>query len=103
MSVREQGTYSPAHANARAELHRLGGRDSRVLEKLLTKPKLIPLLFQFIARSGRYRTVFGEIPVLLPLEMPTRSERIAQFNAIPFPAVRPRIPRDLGPDWVPPV
>ncbi|KAJ6596047.1 hypothetical protein B0H10DRAFT_1659825, partial [Mycena sp. CBHHK59/15] len=53
--------HCPAHANARAELHRIGGRDSRVLEKLLTKSKLLPLLFQFIARTGRFRTVFGEI------------------------------------------
>jgi ribonuclease HI len=36
--------HCPAHANARAELHRKGGRDSCVLEKLLTKPKLLPLL-----------------------------------------------------------
>ncbi|KAJ7810156.1 hypothetical protein B0H14DRAFT_2379309, partial [Mycena olivaceomarginata] len=43
----------PAHANARAELHRKGGRDSRVLEKLLTRPKLLPPLFQYIARSEK--------------------------------------------------
>ncbi|KAJ7825152.1 hypothetical protein B0H13DRAFT_1918762 [Mycena leptocephala] len=47
--------------------HRKGGRDSRVFEKLLTRPKMLPLLFQFIARSGRFRTVFGDLPdVTLP-------------------------------------
>jgi hypothetical protein len=53
-----------AHANARAELHRLGGRSSRDIVKLLSRPKLLPLLFQFVARSGRFRTVFGELPPL---------------------------------------
>jgi hypothetical protein len=54
--------HCPAHANARAEMHRVGGRPSRDITKLLSRPKLLPLLFQFIARSGRYRTVFGELP-----------------------------------------
>jgi hypothetical protein len=56
--------HCPAHANARVELHRLGGRSSRDIAKLLSKPKLLPLLFQFVAQSGRFRTVFGELPLL---------------------------------------
>ncbi|KAJ7762345.1 hypothetical protein DFH07DRAFT_956820 [Mycena maculata] len=63
--------HCPTHANAREELHRLGDRDS-CIEKLLTRPKLIPYFLRFIARSGRYHTVFGEIPDLLPLETPSR-------------------------------
>jgi hypothetical protein len=43
-------------------MHRVGGRPSRDITKLLSRPKLLPLLFQFIARSGRYRTVFGDLP-----------------------------------------
>ncbi|KAJ7867747.1 hypothetical protein B0H14DRAFT_2225202, partial [Mycena olivaceomarginata] len=53
--------HCPAHANARAEMHRVGVRPSRDITKLLSRPKLLQLLFQFIARSGRYRTVFGDL------------------------------------------
>ncbi|KAJ7920963.1 hypothetical protein B0H13DRAFT_2318866 [Mycena leptocephala] len=50
-----------------SQSHRKGGRDSRVFEKLLTRPKMLPLLFQFIGRSGLFRTVFGDLPdVTLP-------------------------------------
>ncbi|KAF7357192.1 RNA-directed DNA polymerase from transposon X-element [Mycena sanguinolenta] len=96
--------HCPAHADARSELHRQGGRDARVLTKLLTKPELLPLLFRFIARTRRYHSVFGEIPALPPLEKPTRAERIAELNAIQLPhALLPvQVPRNAGPDWVPP-
>ncbi|KAJ7819850.1 hypothetical protein B0H14DRAFT_3472776 [Mycena olivaceomarginata] len=62
--------YCPAHANARAELHCLGGRLSRDIDyseaaiQAEALPAAIPLLFQFVAQSGRFRTVFGELPLL---------------------------------------
>ncbi|KAJ7123395.1 hypothetical protein C8R44DRAFT_917443, partial [Mycena epipterygia] len=97
--------YCPVHANARAEFNRVGGRDSGNIKKMLIRPKLLPALFQVIVRTGRFRTVFGELPVLLPLDTPTRLEHIAELNAVKVPAILfgPRVPRNIGPDWVPPV
>lgn len=54
----------PAHASARREMHRAGGRDARCISKLLSKPELLPHLFRFIGRTTRFRSVFGEIPEL---------------------------------------
>ncbi|KAJ7113042.1 hypothetical protein C8R44DRAFT_588862, partial [Mycena epipterygia] len=53
--------HCPAHTNARAEFQRVGGRDARDVRKMLTKPKLLPALFQFIERTSRFRTVFGTL------------------------------------------
>ncbi|KAJ7110871.1 hypothetical protein C8R44DRAFT_883338 [Mycena epipterygia] len=97
--------HCPAHSNAREELQRLSGRDAHVIEKLLTQEKLLPLLFQFIACSGRFRTVFGEIPALKPLEGPTPRERlekaIAESNAVDAPYAPTHVPRNADLTWTP--
>ncbi|KAJ7689030.1 hypothetical protein B0H17DRAFT_937813 [Mycena rosella] len=97
--------HCPAHANTCTKMHRIGGRDSRVLEKLLSHPKLLPPLFQFITGSGCYRTVFSEIPELPLIETQTRCKRLTELNAneLPVGLVPPQIPRNIGLDWVPPV
>lgn len=94
--------HCPAHANAREELHRTRGRSSRVLDKLLVLPKLLPLLLQFVARSARYRTVFGEIPDMAPLDHPLPRERIKEINALVIPKglFPPQVPEGVGPDYV---
>ncbi|KAJ7888422.1 hypothetical protein B0H14DRAFT_3716653 [Mycena olivaceomarginata] len=58
------GVGSLLHVSAVMPLStaRTPSRPSIDITKLLSRPKLLPLLFQFIARSGRYRTVFGELP-----------------------------------------
>ncbi|KAJ6619243.1 hypothetical protein B0H10DRAFT_1793786, partial [Mycena sp. CBHHK59/15] len=62
----------PAHHNARCTLHRLGGQDSHHVNKLLSKPTLLPLLFQFIARTTHFRNVFGDIPDM-PVPKPPKT------------------------------
>jgi len=53
-----------AHRAARREMHRAGGRDTAQITKLLSKPGLLPHLFRFIGQTERFRSVFGEIPIL---------------------------------------
>jgi hypothetical protein len=51
----------PAHRNARSAMIQSAGRDATDLNKLLSKPKLIPHLFRFIGQAGRLRSVFGDL------------------------------------------
>ncbi|KAJ7337551.1 hypothetical protein DFH08DRAFT_705296, partial [Mycena albidolilacea] len=56
--------HCPDYANACAKMYCLDSHSSCDIEKLLSKPKLLPLLFQFVAQSGQLHTVFGELPSL---------------------------------------
>ncbi|KAJ7263778.1 hypothetical protein C8J57DRAFT_1332690, partial [Mycena rebaudengoi] len=51
--------FCSAHAAARRELHK-AGRLARFTKHLLTDPKLLPDLFHYIQRSGRFHAVFGD-------------------------------------------
>jgi ribonuclease HI len=54
--------HCTAHADARRELHRAAGPNARVLSKLLGSPKLLPHLFRFLGRTGRFHSVHGTLP-----------------------------------------
>ncbi|KAJ7042940.1 hypothetical protein C8F04DRAFT_944955, partial [Mycena alexandri] len=80
----------PAHADARRELVRAGGSQARVLAKLLGLPKLLPHLFRFLGRTGRFHSVHGELPPPPDPELPTRDEVIAMLNKFKVPSAVPR-------------
>lgn len=61
-SVAHYLLHCRAHADARRELERVGGPLTRTLPKLLGVPALFPHLFRFLARTGRFHTVHGELP-----------------------------------------
>jgi ribonuclease HI len=54
--------HCSAHRDARRELVREGGRDANIITKLLGTTKLYPPLFRYVARTGRFRNVHGDIP-----------------------------------------
>ena len=56
--------FCPAHRAARQAMVSAGGRDTTIKSKLLSKPTLMRHLFQYIARTNRWRTVYGDIPDL---------------------------------------
>jgi ribonuclease HI len=56
--------FCPAHEVAREAMYFEGGRDTRVLSKLLSDPNLLRHLFRFVARTRRLQLVYGEIPKL---------------------------------------
>ncbi|CAK5270117.1 unnamed protein product [Mycena citricolor] len=60
-SVRHYLLHCPAHANARGNLIRRAGRHAQDLEKLLSRPDLTRHLLRFVAQTGRFRAIFGEI------------------------------------------
>lgn len=62
----------PAHQNARRTLRTRGGRDAENMTKLLSKPKLFPALFAYIASSGRFRSIYGNFA---PLPEATNDQR----------------------------
>ncbi|KAJ7158439.1 hypothetical protein C8R46DRAFT_836987, partial [Mycena filopes] len=58
-SVEHYLVHCPAHNDARRELYRTGGRNARVMSKLMGQPELLPHLFRYLARTGRFHTVHG--------------------------------------------
>lgn len=79
----------PAHQNARRELQRVGGLEARSVAQLMSKPKLLPLLFRFIARTGRFHSVFGDLPEYTPEKL-TLLEKAAAFEkSLRTPAAPP--------------
>jgi hypothetical protein len=55
----------PAHQNAWRTMIQAAGRDATSLTRLLSDPELLSHLFCFIGRSGRLRSVFGDVtPVI---------------------------------------
>jgi ribonuclease HI len=56
--------FCPAHEGARRAMLHEGGRDTTHINRLLSQPTLLPHLFRFIARSGRLRAVYGDLPDL---------------------------------------
>ncbi|KAJ6470024.1 hypothetical protein C8R45DRAFT_801687, partial [Mycena sanguinolenta] len=51
--------FCPSHSGARREL-RSANRHAAHLKHLLTDPALLPDLFNFIQRTGRFHSVFGD-------------------------------------------
>ena len=56
--------FCPAHRLARQAMVLEGGHDTMIKSKLLSKPTLMRHLFRYIARTNRWRTVYGDIPDL---------------------------------------
>ena len=54
-------TLCPAFNNHRMLLLREGRRHALSLPRLLNDTKLIPHLFRYIARTGRFRETFGDL------------------------------------------
>ncbi|KAJ7475330.1 hypothetical protein B0H11DRAFT_2235614 [Mycena galericulata] len=55
--------FCPAHEGARRKLHATS-RLARYSKHLLTDPTLLPDLFLFVQRSGRFHSVFGDFKEL---------------------------------------
>jgi hypothetical protein len=56
--------HCSAHHQARQRLRNsTGGRDINI-KKLLSTPKTMRALFQFIAETQRFHSTFGDIPTL---------------------------------------
>jgi ribonuclease HI len=51
----------PAYTAQRVLLRREGGRHAMSIGKLLSDAKLLPHLFRFIGRTGRFQETFGEL------------------------------------------
>jgi ribonuclease HI len=49
----------PAFNEQRRAMHQEGGRDTRTLGLLLSRRRLIPHLFRYVARTGRFAEAFG--------------------------------------------
>jgi hypothetical protein len=56
--------FCPAHEGVRRAMLYEGGLDTQHKSRLLSQPALLPHLFRFIARSGRLRAVYGDLPDL---------------------------------------
>jgi ribonuclease HI len=56
--------FCPAHDEARRLMLHEGGLDTQHKSRLLSQARLLPHLFRFIARSGRMRAVYGDLPDL---------------------------------------
>jgi hypothetical protein len=54
--------HCSAHREARRELVSEGGREATIITKLLGSVKLYPLLFRYIAHTGRFHNVHGALP-----------------------------------------
>ena len=53
--------HCPAYESYRAELVAHLRQDSRSINALLSKPRAIKLVFKYIARTGRFKTIFGDL------------------------------------------
>lgn len=89
--------HCTAHTDARRELVRAGGQRTRTLSKLLGMPKLQPHLFRYIARTGRFHSVHGDLPDPPDPTRLTRNETIALLNKIKMPHRDTSLPRDADP------
>jgi ribonuclease HI len=84
--------HCPEHLRARQELYRAAGPDVYVLHKLLGSSKLLPHLFRYLGRTGRFHTVHGTLPTLPDPDpnKPTRHEMYKLLNTIRMPTTHAR-------------
>ncbi|KAJ7327438.1 hypothetical protein DFH08DRAFT_1084675 [Mycena albidolilacea] len=81
--------HCPEHLCARQELYRTTGPNVYVLHKLLGSPKLLPRLFRYLGRTGRFHTVHGTLPTLPDPDpnKPMRHEMYRLLNTIRIPTM----------------
>ena len=60
-SVHHYLIHCPAYKTQRCQLERKLKRDARSLRTLLTRPKVVAPLFQYINATGRFRDTFGDV------------------------------------------
>jgi hypothetical protein len=84
--------HCPEHLRARQALYSAAGPDIYVLHKLLGDPKLLPHLFRYLGRTGRFHPVHGTLPALPDpqSDLPTRREMHALLNRLHMPTTHAR-------------
>ncbi|KAF7333334.1 RNase H domain-containing protein [Mycena venus] len=92
--------HCPAHRDARRELRRAGGPQTEVISKLLGIPELLPHLFKYLGRTGRFHTVHGDLPHPPDLGRPAPRETIDFLINFNWPEKHPRTaaPLDAQPN-----
>jgi ribonuclease HI len=60
-SVHHYLMVCPGYAKERRVMAREGGRDTRMMGKLLSSAKMLPHLFRFVARTGRFKDTLGDL------------------------------------------
>ncbi|KAJ7639653.1 hypothetical protein DFH06DRAFT_1001628 [Mycena polygramma] len=88
--------HCPAHRDARRELARAGGLRTTSIIKLLGEKALFPHLFRYLARTGRFHTVHGQLPPPPDQDRPTRNDTITFLNTFKMPEAISRTATPFG-------
>jgi hypothetical protein len=63
-SVAHYLLHCPEHLRAHQVLYSAAGPDTHILHKLLGDPKLLPHLFRYLNRTGRFHSVHSTLPAM---------------------------------------